>query len=209
MNENINMTITVATIGEFTFPRWMTTFIRRLFAIPTHMTTPERLALLQAGLNLQPGFSVVEIGSYLGASTAFLAFAATTKGGVVHAIDTWQNESMGAEGLRDTYAEFRANTEPFTHFIVPHRGRSVDIAKKEAPIACDLLFIDGDHHLDAVIADLGDWLPSLKPGGLLAMHDIDHPEVKQAFDTVIGTRVDGEVQLVERLLMCRPAGFSS
>lgn len=205
MNDNINMTITVATIGEFNFPRWMTTFIRQLFAIPTHMTTAERLALLQAALNLQPGFSIVEVGSYLGASTAFMAYAATSKGGVVHAIDTWQNESMGGEGLRDTFAEFHTNTQPFAHFIVTHRGRSEDVAKKEAPIACDMLFIDGDHHVEAVIADLQHWLPSLKPGGLLAMHDIDHPDVKQAFDTVVGARVDGEIQIVERLLMCRPA----
>lgn len=205
MNDNINMTITVATIGEFTFPRWMTTFIRQLFAIPTHMTTQERLALLQAALNLPPGFSIVEVGSYLGASTAFMAYAATTKSGVVHAIDTWQNESMGAEGLRDTYAEFLTNTLPFAHFIRTHRGRSVDVAKRDAPIDCDLLFIDGDHHVDAVIADLQHWLPSLKPGGMLAMHDIDHPEVKQAFDTVIGGRVEGDIQMVERLLMCRPA----
>lgn len=198
------MTITVATIGEYAFPRWMTPFVRQLFAIPTHMTTQERLALLQAALNLPPGFSIVEVGSYLGASTAFMAYAASTKGGVVHAIDTWQNESMGAEGLRDTFAEFLTNTQPFAHFIQPHRGRSVDVAKAEAPIACELLFIDGDHHVEAVIADLQNWLPSLKPGGLLAMHDIDHPEVKQAFDTVIGARLEGEVQLVERLLMCRP-----
>jgi predicted O-methyltransferase YrrM len=206
MNDNINMTITVATIGEFTFPRWMTTFIRQLLAIPTHMTTQERLALLQAAINLAPGFCIVEIGSYLGASTAFMAYAATTKGGVVHAIDTWQNEAMGAEGVRDTYPEFYANTEPFAHFIVPHRGRSVEVAKREAPIACDMLFIDGDHHTEAVIADLQHWLPSLKPGGLLAMHDIDSPDVKQAFDTVVGTRVEGDVQIVERLLMCRPTG---
>jgi predicted O-methyltransferase YrrM len=205
VNDNVNMTITVATIGEFTFPRWMSTFIRQLFAIPTHMTTQERLALLQAALNLPAGFSIVEVGSYLGASTAFMAYAATTKGGVVHAVDTWQNESMGAEGLRDTFAEFHANTRPFEHFIGPHRGRSTDVAKRDAPIACDLLFIDGDHHVEAVIADLQNWLPSLKPGGLLAMHDIDHPEVKQAFDTVIGARVEGDVAVVERLLMCRPA----
>ena len=204
MNENVHMTITVATIGEFQFPRWMTTFIRQLFAIPTHMTPSERLALLQAALNLQAGFTIVEIGSYLGASTAFMAYAASTKGGVVHAVDTWQNESMGAEGLRDTYAEFLGNTQPFAHFIVTHRGASVDVAKKDAPIPADMIFIDGDHHVDAVIADLRHWLPSLKPGGLLAMHDIDHPEVKAAFDTVIGNRIDGEPQLVERLLMVRP-----
>lgn len=204
MNDNIPMSIKVTTIGEFNFPRWMTPLIGPLFAIPTHMTAGERLMLLQCGLNLGPNSSVVEIGSYLGASTSFMAYAASTKGGVVHAVDTWQNESMGGEGLRDTFAEFRANTEPFAHFIVTHRGRSVDVALKEGPIACDLLFIDGDHHVDAVIADLRNWLPSLNPGGLLAMHDIDHPEVKQAFDTVIGAAVEGPVQITERLLTCRP-----
>jgi len=205
VNDNISMTITVATIGEFNFPRWMTTFIRQLFAIPTHMTSAERLALLQAALNLAPGFSIVEIGSYLGASTAFMAYGASTKGGVVHAIDTWHNDSMGAEGTRDTHAEFHQHTEPFAHFIVTHRGHSIEVAKKEGQIPCDLLFIDGDHHKAAVVADLQHWLPSLKPGGMLAMHDIDHPDVKAAFDEVIGSKVDGEIQIVDRLLMCRPA----
>lgn len=203
MNDIINMTITYSTIGEFKFPRWMTPYVRGLFAIPTHMSTGERLGLLQAALNLPPGFSIVEIGSYLGASTAFMGYAASTKGGIVHAIDTWQNESM-SEGGRNTFAEFYANTEPFAHFILPHRGLSVDVAKREGPIACDLLFVDGDHHLESVIADLRHWLPSLKPGGMLAMHDIDQPEVKQAFDTVVGAGFDGDLQVVERLLMCRP-----
>src|SRR5271170_6341938 len=193
------MSVTVTTIREFNFPRWMTTLIGPLFAIPTHMTADERLALLQCGINLPPDSSVVEIGSYLGASTAFMAYAASTKGGIVHAVDTWQNESMGGEGQRDTFTEFRANTEAFAHFIVPHRGRSVDVAEREGPIACDLLFIDGDHHLEAVIADLRSWLPSLRPGGLLAMHDIDHPEVKAAFETVVGARVEGPIQISERL----------
>jgi hypothetical protein len=36
------------------------------------------------------------------------------------------------------------------------------------------------------------------------MHDIDHGDVKAAFDEVIGAKVDGDIQIVERLLMCRP-----
>lgn len=197
------MSITYSTIGEFTFPRWMTPFVRPLFAIPTHMSTGERIGLLQAAITLPPGAGIVEIGSYLGASTAFLGYAASTKGGTVHAIDTWQNESM-SDGGRDTFAEFAANTEPFAHFIVAHRGRSVDVAKREGPIPCDFLFVDGDHHLESVIADLQNWLPSLKRGGTLAMHDIDQPAVKQAFDTVVGAHVEGDVQVIERLLLCRP-----
>ncbi len=209
MNENIAISIPIVTMGEMTVPRWMTPFAKQLFGIPTHMTAQERLALFQSALNLATGFTAVEIGSYLGASTAFMAYAALHKNGIVHAVDTWGNQSMGGEGERDTLGEFHANTEPFAHYIITHRGPSVEVARREGPIACDLLFIDGDHHLDAVLADLRGWMPSLKPGGVLAMHDFDQPDVKAAFETVVGSaRVGPEAQVVDRLLLCRPTGFT-
>jgi predicted O-methyltransferase YrrM len=207
VSDNINMTIAVSTLGEFTVPRWMTTFIRQLFAIPTHMTAQERLVLFETALGLPAGFTIVEIGSYLGSSTAFLAYAATTKAGTVHAIDPWLNTAMGSEGERDTFAEFAANTAPFEHYIVRHRATSVEVAQREAPIPCDLLFIDGDHSREAVLTDLRLWLPALKPGGVLAMHDIDHAGVKSAFDAVVGARVEPNVRVVDRLLICRPTGY--
>jgi hypothetical protein len=138
-----------------------------------------------------------------------LAYAALNKSGTIHAVDTWGNQAMGGEGERDTMNEFLAHTEPFAHFIVPHRGQSVEIARRDGPIPCDMLFIDGDHHLDGAIADLRCWMPSLKPGGVLAMHDFDQPEVKQAFETVVGSaRVGPDAQIVDRLLLCRPTGFT-
>ncbi len=205
MNETVSLTVHVTTVTDMTLPRWMTPFVRPLFAIPTHMTAQERLMLFQTAVNLPAGFTAVEIGSYLGASTAFLGYAAHTRQGVVHAVDTWSNEAMGAEGQRDTWHEFQANTSPFSHFIVPHRGRSADVAAREGPLPCDLLFIDGDHRYEAVAADLRDWLPSLKPGGVLAMHDIDQAGVKRAFDELAGARLTGPPQVFERLLICRPA----
>jgi cephalosporin hydroxylase len=36
----------------------------------------------------------------------------------------------------------------------------------------DLLFIDGDHEYDGVLEDLIQWYPLVKPGGLIAFHDI-------------------------------------
>ena len=36
----------------------------------------------------------------------------------------------------------------------------------------DFLFIDGDHEYDGVLADLVEWYPLVKPGGLIAFHDI-------------------------------------
>ncbi len=39
----------------------------------------------------------------------------------------------------------------------------------------DFVFVDGDHTLEAVQSDIAAWWPLVKPGGLLAGHDIDHP----------------------------------
>ena len=205
MSETVVMTIPVVTVSDMTLPRWMSPFARHLFGIPTHMTLQERLTLCNTALQMPQGFSALEIGSYLGASTAFLGFAALHRAGFVHAVDPWTNDAMGAEGARDTFGEFRRNTEPFAHFIVPHHGLSADVHAREGAIACDLLFIDGDHHYPAVVTDLRAWLPSLKPGGTLVMHDIDSPDVKRAFDDIVGTHVAEPPTVTDRLLICKPA----
>jgi predicted O-methyltransferase YrrM len=200
----VNLTLRFVTVSDIGLPRWMTPFAQHVFEIPTHMTPQERLMLLQIGLNAGQSFTALEIGSYLGASTAFLALAATQRDGNVHAVDTWTNIGMGAEGERDTFTEFLRYTAPFRQYITTHRGDSIEIARRLGSIRCDLLFIDGSHNYDAVVADLRAWLPSLKPSGTLAMHDIDAASVKRAFDDVIGDKVEAPPQVVERLLICRP-----
>ncbi len=206
MADNVTMTIPIVTVSDLALPRWMSPFARQLFAIPTHMTAQERLMLMQLALNAGDGFTALEIGSYLGASTAFLGFSALHKNGTVHAVDPWTNNAMGSEGERDTFGEFRRNTASFEHYIVPHRGTSAEIHARETVIPCNLLFIDGDHSYDAVAADLRMWLPSLKPGGTLAMHDIDSPPVAQAFNEIAPSlALEGPPQMTDRLLFCKLA----
>jgi predicted O-methyltransferase YrrM len=51
-------------------------------------------------------------------------------------------------------------------------GESTVVAKVwQEPI--DLLFIDGDHHVDSVRADLNAWLPHVKLKGKVIFHDYD------------------------------------
>lgn len=204
MTDNVTMSIPIVTVSEIALPRWMTPFAKHLFSIPTHMTAQERLLLFQTAIALPQGFTIVEIGSYLGASTAFLGFAALHRSGFVHAVDPWTNDAMEAEGRRDTWEEFRRNTEPFAHYLVPHRGYSADVRAREPQLTCDMLFVDGDHSYAAVVTDLQAWLPALRPGGVLAMHDIDAPGVKQAYDELVAPRLAQPPQLVDRLLVCRP-----
>ena len=59
-----------------------------LFMIDTHMTFDERLKLFGLAKSLRVEFVACEVGSYLGASTCFLAAAASLKQGHVHAVDT-------------------------------------------------------------------------------------------------------------------------
>lgn len=139
--------------------------------IHTHLTRMERILIYRIGLRKKPGAVFVEIGSYLGASACFLAAAAKELGGgsKVYCVDTWLNEGM-TEGLRDTWEEFVSNTRPYARWIVPLRGHSEDIAKGFGE-AIDLLFIDGDHSYEGCRRDISAWLPYLREGGIVVLHD--------------------------------------
>ena len=49
-----------------------------------------------------------------------------------------------------------------------------------AETSLDFVYIDADHAYASVVADIGLWLPKIKPGGLLAGHDFDLPSVRTA-----------------------------
>ena len=150
----------------------------------THTTEEERILLYKISSQLSNYSNIVEIGSYLGASTCFLAAGCSHKGGRVYAVDTWENQAM-SEGLRDTYQEFLQNTTDYKNNINPIRSFSVDAAQNfSQPV--DLLFVDGDHSYEGVMADLKAWIPKLKPKAWLLLHDIGWAEgVNQAIREVV------------------------
>jgi predicted O-methyltransferase YrrM len=50
----------------------------------------------------------------------------------------------------------------------------------------DLLFIDGDHSYESCRSDVLAWLPHLKPGGIIVMHDYAWAEgVQRVVDELI------------------------
>jgi predicted O-methyltransferase YrrM len=136
---------------------------RASLRIFTHLTKAEKLLLYTLALDLPKNNCMVELGSYLGASSCFLAAAAKETGGRLFCVDTWRNEGM-TEGPRDTYEEFLNNTHRYRDLIVPIRARTQEAAVHFDRMI-DLLFIDADHRYEAVIADLHSWLPKLHPGG--------------------------------------------
>ncbi|MGG6239889.1 class I SAM-dependent methyltransferase [Nodosilinea sp. AN01ver1] len=137
--------------------------------IQTHMTRAELSLLLDLAQSLGSNPNIVEIGSYLGASTCALSEGVKDKSGKVYAIDTWTNLTM-SEGERDTYNQFTENTKLYKDIIHPLRGMSQEVVK-DFDLTIDLLFVDGDHSYEGAYTDLKDWLPKVKDFGVVVCHD--------------------------------------
>ena len=151
--------VTVVQRRKLTIDSTLLPLMGPLFAIETHMSMEERISLGATAMRLPEQFVACEIGSYLGASTCFLAAAASSKQGKVHCVDTWDNRAMDVEPPRDTYAEFLNHTKAFERHIALHRGEASVVAH-EVPSGLDLLFIDGDHSYEMVKSELTTYAPN-------------------------------------------------
>ena len=144
--------------------------LTRSFSVASHLTYSERSKLLKLSRNRA---SIVEIGSYTGASACCFGAALKEQGaGKLICIDTWNNDAM-TEGCRDTWGEFQDNTIEYKNFIMPIRGFSTDVVEAVRKITrrIDLLFIDGDHSYSAVKADWDTYKNFLVPGSIVIFHD--------------------------------------
>lgn len=156
--------------------------LRAADKIATDMTGPEKIALYRLVRQSKPRV-IVEIGSYLGASSSFMARAAQAAAPNcrLYCVDTWQNDAM-PEGQRDTFAEFSRNTRAYQAMIRTLRQKS-DVAAQDFGEKIDLLFIDGDHEYEGVKLDWESWSPWLDDNATVIMHDVGWaPGVQRVVD---------------------------
>lgn len=139
-------------------------------AIRTYTTRGELETLYRLASELPPGSNIVELGSYLGASTCFLAAGLATNGGTLVAIDMWKNETM-PDGLRDTFTDFQRNIAGVASRVRVLRKRTAEITAEDVQPPVHLAFIDADHSYEATKADAEAMAPHLAPQGLLVFHD--------------------------------------
>ncbi len=133
---------------------------------------------------------IVELGSYLGASSVFLGIGAKSNDSLVYCVDTWENDGM-TEGKRDTYSEWAKNVQHLTN-VLPLRGRNNEIAPLFTN-GIDLLFIDSDHSYEAIKEDITNWLPKLRNNGIIVLHDVGWAEgIQRAIREDIKTIVKRE-----------------
>src|SRR2546423_4977089 len=125
---------------------------------------------------------IVEIGSWMGRSTAWLAAGSRASGRErVHAIDTFDGGPMLKADdypvLKEqgtTYHAFEENLARagLLDHVEPVISESRAAAARWDGGAIRLLFIDGDHSYEAVEADLEAWLPHIAPRGYVAFDDV-------------------------------------
>jgi MMP 1-O-methyltransferase len=151
------------------------------------MPPAEGLALYRAAAAYARAGPVLEVGTYCGKSTIYLAAGAAPAGQVVVTVDHhhgseenqpgWEYHDPGLvdprTGRLDTLPHFRATLTGagLDEAVVAIVGRSADVARLwGAPLG--LLFIDGGHTDAAAQADYEGWAPWVAPGGALAIHDV-------------------------------------
>lgn len=125
---------------------------------------------------------VIEVGSWLGTSTRFLA----ERSEKVYAIDTWQGspqeeDVMNNPRLPYLYQQFLSNVihSDLTEKIIPIKLTSLE-ASKALKVKANLIYIDGAHDTNSVVQDIIAWYPHLDNNGIMCGDDWLCPTVREA-----------------------------
>ena len=92
----------------------------------------------------------------------------------LYCIDPWEyvpgyRDHVPQERLDEFYAETRKRLKPC--MAVVWKMTSVDAARRFDSV--NFVYLDGDHRLEAVRADIEAWWPKVRAGGALLGHDYD------------------------------------
>ena len=132
---------------------------------------------------------IVEIGSFLGRSTHYLATAlinANKENVKVYCVDTFEGstEHAALKLPKDFSHIFKENLQYFIgrNMVIPCQGRSdsKEILDKFADESIDYIMVDGAHEYEPVMDDIENWWPKLKPTGTMFGDDYLLESVKQA-----------------------------
>jgi len=149
---------------------------------------PEEGEALQQLAAACPGdVPCLEIGSYCGKSTVYLGAGCRARGAVLFAVDHHRGSEEhqpgegyhddelfdARRGVMDTFAAFRDTLAraDLEGTVVPIVAPSA-LAARAWATPLGLVFVDGGHSRAAAWADYRAWAPHVRPGGVLAIHDV-------------------------------------
>lgn len=136
---------------------------------------------------------IVEIGSFKGCSTSWLAMAGKGNGfKSLIAIDLFTGTPSWQEDI-DTYDYFikRMHANDLIDFVKPIRADSKEAIKNwNQNDKISILHIDGDHSYEGVKADMDNYIPLVVNGGIIIIDDYDsfHPGVQKAADELLSSK---------------------
>ena len=147
----------------------------------------EGMALAQRAAESCSNLPALEVGSYCGKSTIYLATALKPMAGTVYAVDHHRGSEEHQPGelyhdaelydaeyqQMDSFREFRRNIDRagLSEVVVPVVASSA-VAARHWQTPLGLVFIDGGHSEAAAQTDYESWAPHVAPGGILAIHDL-------------------------------------
>jgi hypothetical protein len=132
----------------------------------------DELPLLFRRLNFEQGAEIgVEVGRYS------KVLCEGHPGMRLHCVDAWQayrgyREHVSQEKVDGFFEATKQRLGPYNVNYI--RKFSVDAAKDFKKNSLDFVYIDANHALQYVIADIAAWEPIVKPGGILCGHDYAH-----------------------------------
>ena len=141
---------------------------------------------------IQDDGKIVEIGSFLGRSTHYLAtslFNAGKENVKIYSVDTFEGSSEHANlNLpKDFSSVFRNNLQYFIgrNMVNVCQGRSDDpkILEKFEDNSIDYIMVDGAHEYEPVMSDIENWWPKLKTDGVMFGDDYTLASVSEAVQT--------------------------
>ncbi len=156
-------------------------------AVKGFLPKNEAAALYDAAVAVEVDGPLLEVGSYCGKSSVYLGYAAQSIGRVLYALDHhrgseenqagWEHHDPELidkqKGVMDTLPYFRDAifAAGLEHVVIALVGHSGVIARNwTTPLS--FLFIDGGHGEEPAKADFNGWVPKVKEGGILAIHDV-------------------------------------
>ncbi len=150
------------------------------------MPTAEGEALHAAGLAVGVSGPWLEIGTYCGKSALWIGAAAAATQRTLFTIDHhrgseemqagWDHHDVSLvddSGQMDSLFEFRRNVRDagLESAVVGIVGDSITVAQNwDSALA--FLFIDGGHGAEIAHADYEAWVPKVRVGGTLCIHDV-------------------------------------
>jgi hypothetical protein len=156
--------------------------------IPAMTTDAERECYYRLAKEAAGKGAIVELGAWMGASTAYIA-AGIRDSGVrtkAHVYDQfiskaghvakvkafYDKRGIDAVPVGLSFEQFKKNLGPLLDYVTPHQGKIEKIAWSRAPIA--LLVSDAPKRVPAISAVLTEFREALGPGSIMAWQDFCH-----------------------------------